>query len=238
MVGEKTKKAGASRARENLRLLATLRRAELLRLMSRTFGFRDLESTETWRLFGFLIGNAIAIFPPGKFTVPGRKLPGKWPAATLEIALGRRDDGLIPYLKEIERTCGAKRRGEIEDAIISGLKRAIGWTVKRRRLITADRAAALLNVHQIERERSNIRTIGAVDQTKNARLAKTKDTKRQRDRDRAAAKRRAAGAIPRDQYESQSATAQAREIGVSRRTLYRLRKNSNAKDDTGPSPHS
>lgn len=85
----------------------------------------------------------------------------------------------------------------------------------------ADALAWRLRLTREERTMLGITTIGAIDMAKAAR------TKRRRDRDRArkAAKRKAAGAIPRSQYEAGSVEKTRPWIteGISRRTWYRQR---------------
>lgn len=85
----------------------------------------------------------------------------------------------------------------------------------------ADALAWRLRLTREERRMLGITTIGAIDEGKAAR------TKRRRDMDRArkAAQRKAAGAVPRGQYEGGSiANARPWEAeGISRRTWYRRR---------------
>lgn len=85
----------------------------------------------------------------------------------------------------------------------------------------ADALAWRLRLTREQRTMLGITTIGAIDMAKAAR------TKRRRDRDRArkAAKRQAAGVVPRRQYEATSAEQTKPWIaaGISRRTWYRWR---------------
>lgn len=85
----------------------------------------------------------------------------------------------------------------------------------------ADKLAWKLKVTATEREELGLRTIGAIDQTKQQRAAIAKTKRRERDLKR----RRAKGAIPRAQYEVASAnrTKPWQVAGVSRRTWYRAR---------------
>lgn len=86
------------------------------------------------------------------------------------------------------------------------------------RIWTADALAVALNVTATERTRLRLWTIGAIDESREQRLAKRKE----RDRARKEAKRRAAGAKPRAQFESQGSPWIALEI--SRRTWERRRR--------------
>jgi len=85
----------------------------------------------------------------------------------------------------------------------------------------ADKAAWKLRVTAAERDACRLRTIGAIDQTKEQRAQVAKQRKRERDQER----RRAQGAKPRAQYEI-TATATTKPWvaqGISRRTWYRRR---------------
>lgn len=106
-----------------------------------------------------------------------------------------------------------------QDKIISaGLLSARPWT--------ADQLAWRYRVTKEERTMLGLTTIGAIDQGKAARTKARKE----RDRQRKAAARRAAGIKPRPQFESQSVehTKPWLAQGISRRTWYRRR-------GTGPS---
>jgi hypothetical protein len=202
--------------------LARLRAAEIRRLFSRDFGFRNYELEAPWEEYGVFIANTIALFPAGRFYPPDRKVPDRWPDLTLETVIGRR--GPLDRLKLIEEMFGARRREEIESAIIKGMKRGQAWTLKRRCLISAEFVAKTLNVHMVERDASGIRNIGAVDCSKEKRAEYAKDRRRERDRLRIEGKRRANGAVPREQFLANSTAAEARRLNISKSTLYRLKK--------------
>jgi hypothetical protein len=83
----------------------------------------------------------------------------------------------------------------------------------------ADTLAKRLNLTEADRSRLGIRTIGAVDMSKEERKQRRKRAQRERDR----RNRKARGAKPRAEYEAGSAN-QTRpwcELGISRRTWYR-----------------
>jgi hypothetical protein len=94
----------------------------------------------------------------------------------------------------------------------------------------ADRLAARLNLHEAERRRLRITTIGAVDVDRAERVKR----RRERDRTVKAATRRTQGAKPRTNYEAHSIsrTKPWEALGISRRTWYRAGKPSAG---TGPS---
>jgi hypothetical protein len=94
----------------------------------------------------------------------------------------------------------------------------------------ADQLAWRYRVTKEERTMLGLTTIGAIDHAKAARTKR----RRQRDRQRKEAARRAAGAMPRKEYEttSLSRTKPWTEQGISRATWYRR----NAKTETDTSP--
>lgn len=83
----------------------------------------------------------------------------------------------------------------------------------------ADKLAWKLRVTAAERQELGLRTIGAIDQTKDQRA----DAAKERHRERARARRRTKGAKPRAEYEANSAnrTRPWEAAGMSRRTWYR-----------------
>lgn len=85
----------------------------------------------------------------------------------------------------------------------------------------ADALAWRLRLTREERTMLGITTIGAIDHAKAARTKRRRD----RDRERKAAQRKAAGAVPRQQYEANSITKTKPWIaeGISRATWYRRR---------------
>lgn len=85
----------------------------------------------------------------------------------------------------------------------------------------ADALAWRLRLTREERTMLGITTIGAIDHAKAARTKR----RRERDKERKAAKRKAAGAVPRGQYESASIEKSKPWLAlkISRRTWYRQR---------------
>ena len=94
-----------------------------------------------------------------------------------------------------------------------------------RRMQSADACARLLNVTLAERTALGLRTIGACDVTKAERAEIAKAAKRERDRERAAQRRNAAGRKDRESYEAESlqSTRPWVALGISRRTWFRRR---------------
>lgn len=103
--------------------------------------------------------------------------------------------------------------GEQRQVIADGIGKQRNWK--------ADALAWPLRLTKEERTMLGITTIGAIDHGKAARRKRRKD----RDRERKQAKRRAAGALPRDEYEAGSTEKRRpwEAEGVSRRTWYRRR---------------
>ena len=130
----------------------------------------------------------------------------------------------------------ARRQGDVPKAIRSYIELEAPWmTSKEVDIIIAkvlarplkwraDKLAQRLNLTEAERRRLDIRTIGAIDMTKQERREARKLRQRQRD----CARRRARGAKPRHQYEANS-ISRARPwlaLGISRATWYRQRETS------------
>lgn len=114
-------------------------------------------------------------------------------------------------------------RAESQTIITAGIASARAWT--------ADQLAWRYRVTREEREMLGLRTIGAIDQGKAARTQRRKH----RDRQRKANARRAAGMLPRSEYEG-AATERAKPWiaeGISRRTWYR-RRAAQSPNGTGP----
>jgi hypothetical protein len=104
--------------------------------------------------------------------------------------------------------------------------------------LRADTVAAMLGVTDEERTRLRLRTVGARDVPKAERKARAAAKKRERERARSEAKRREAGAMPREAYEAGSQSAEAARMGISRWTLRRLKRKSNATAcAAAPDPH-
>lgn len=93
----------------------------------------------------------------------------------------------------------------------------------RRKMIGADAVAKLLFVSMEERTALGLKTIGAFDVPKEERQKLAKETKRERDKNRQADKRKAEGRNDRASYEAASISAAKpwEAEGVSRRTWYR-----------------
>ncbi len=105
------------------------------------------------------------------------------------------------------------------------------------RLTPADDLGTSLRLSYADRTRFGIRTIGSHDANKAARQKLSRARKRERDRLRAAEKRKATGATPRAVYQAHSVskTKPWEQLGISRRTYYR--RMALAALGTGPSPH-
>ena len=103
--------------------------------------------------------------------------------------------------------------GEQRQVIADGIAQQRNWK--------ADALAWRLRLTKEQRTMLGITTIGAIDHGKAARKKRRKD----RDRERKEAKRRAAGVLPRDAYEAGSVekTKPWEVEGGSRRTWYRRR---------------
>jgi hypothetical protein len=101
-------------------------------------------------------------------------------------------------------------KGEAGDLTAKVLRKTLRWR--------ADKLALRLNLHEAERQRLHITTIGAVDVDKAERLARRRLRKQLRKQKR----RRAAGAKPRADYEANSLTRTKPWVaeGISRRTWY------------------
>ena len=81
---------------------------------------------------------------------------------------------------------------------------AIEQAEQRNGLATADKLAAILGLEYAERQELAIRTIGSIDKDKRQRTIERKERKREKDRIRKAIKRRARGAISREEYLAES----------------------------------
>ncbi|HWU63591.1 MAG TPA: hypothetical protein VN112_16350 [Ensifer sp.] len=95
----------------------------------------------------------------------------------------------------------------------------------REKMLGADAVAKMLFVTLAERTKLGLKTIGACDVSKDDRLKLSKQTKRERDRNRQRDKRAAQGRMDRASYEAASLTKLApwEEEGISRRTWERRR---------------
>jgi hypothetical protein len=121
--------------------------------------------------------------------------------------------------------------GQAADIVRSAL-------AKPPRLDADDRLGASLRLSYADRHRLNIRTIGSYNVDRKSRRKLAKDRRRERDRQRAAAKRKANGMKPRTEYEARSLskTKPWEQLGISRRTWERRRKEG-LTFDASVSPH-
>lgn len=113
---------------------------------------------------------------------------------------------------------------EVNDVIANGITNRRNWT--------ADQLAWRLRLMKEERTMLSITTIGAIDHPKAAR----KKRRKQRERERRVANRRAKGAIPRPEYEQRSLNrAKPWEAeGISRATWYRRKRETGPQSETTP----
>jgi hypothetical protein len=111
------------------------------------------------------------------------------------------------------------------------------------KLIADDVVGNSLRLCYADRDRLKIRTIGSVDADRATRKKLAKARRRERNRQRAAQKRRANGATPRAVYEanSLSKTKPWEEMGISRPSYYRRQKRAAMSEtvsgETSASPH-
>jgi hypothetical protein len=154
-------------------------------------------------------------------------------AATLWTILSQRgrpvlDDELPTRIREWLHRVGAPIFDNLEIHIAAELAK------RRDRLARADDLAEILDLKYADRQRLAVCTIGAVDVSKRERAAARKQRKRERDRIRAAIKRRKRGAVSREEYlaESLSRTRPWEREGISRSTWERRRR----RRDASPSP--
>jgi hypothetical protein len=155
-----------------------------------------------------------------------RLLGSRYRSSTLPDDDSGRDD-IEPVIHHLAALAQPKRRAqhwlelwapwltlaEQGQIITQGIDTARAWT--------ADQLAWRYRVTKEERTMLGLTTIGAIDYGKAARTKRRK----QRDRDRKAAARRAQGTKPRRQYEAASIERSKPWIaeGISRRTWYRRR---------------
>jgi len=108
--------------------------------------------------------------------------------------------------------CWGASDEEIEEAIIQA--------VERPRRYKTDTIAEHLGVDRQEREALGLKTIGAVDYLKRERAADARAAKLARDAERMREKRQAERTVDREAYIATSAAELARQLGISRKTLY------------------
>jgi hypothetical protein len=103
---------------------------------------------------------------------------------------------------------------------------AVEQAEQRKHLAPENRLAEILGLEYADRQRLAINTIGAIDKTKRERTIERKKRKREKDRIRAAIKRRARGAISREEWLSGNHLSRSRpweREGISKATWYRRR---------------
>jgi hypothetical protein len=105
---------------------------------------------------------------------------------------------------------------------IGHFREIVAHAMRQPAIEKADALAAMLHLTYAERQYLKITTIGSCDVSRTERQSLSKQKKRDRDRIRAAEKRRLAGARPRST--SLSATRPWDKDGISRRTWERRRK--------------
>lgn len=152
----------------------------------------------------------------------GSRIPD--PAGTDDVDLCLsypRAVALTPRTQDVESWC-AKWAPWIDAVTLAGLA---STGLNRRWMIKADAVAKLLMVTMAERTRLGLRTIGACDMPMVERKRQAKENKRERDRNRQADIRAAAGRKDRASYEADSlAKLRPWEAeGISRRTWERRR---------------
>jgi hypothetical protein len=96
-------------------------------------------------------------------------------------------------------------------------------------LYRADTLAAALGLLYVDRQRLAITTIGAIDVPAEER----QELRKERDKNRKRRARRKAGSVSREEYESNSVTAQAEAEGICTKTWYRRQKRHYAADGPG-----
>jgi hypothetical protein len=225
-----TLKIGASRVK--VKHGAAARRLGDLRRVIANGRAHDLSY---WRTLGFLSGNAFSLFKPGRYYEPGRKVPRRWPEATVENALGPKDSPARAAIDALVDRHGTYIRERILDAIAEGMRDGERWTLKHRCLVSDQEAARRLRVDSEEREELGLRLIGAVDMSPEGLELEGRRKKRERDRARKAAKRRADGA--KSHQFSKEKAQPWRVMGVSRATYFRRLKSANGQAETETSTH-
>jgi hypothetical protein len=136
--------------------------------------------------------------------------------------------------RNLEDRCGLPSSDDVLDRLavwaerwahftpVEHLRKMVALAMRRPILEKADALGALLSLTYADRQYLNITTIGACDVSKAERQSLSKQKKRDRDRIRAAEKRRLAGVRPR--ATSLSATRPWEADAISRRTWERRQK--------------
>ena len=129
-------------------------------------------------------------------------------ALHLKIPRGEGEPGLRRYMRRMAPWLGEDEAGRLLD-----------WVFAKQYRYGADKLAELFALTDDDRRRRGIRTIGAVDVPREARLARRRASKNARRK----AKRRASGMKSRAEYESASASRNRpwEAFGISRRTWER-----------------
>jgi hypothetical protein len=181
--------------------IGALRKSEIERLiLLRHGGSCDCDDGE---VYFYIVANCLAL--PTLVANVSRPNP-----ITLVYALLR---------KWAEKWVPRVASGKIDSVIARAIANPRRWR--------ADTAAKLLRLTMAERTAANIKTIGATDCDKAARAERRKQRKRDSQRARDEAKRRARGAKSRKEYIAKSVAALARANRISRSTYYRRAKAEN-----------
>ncbi|GLI93605.1 hypothetical protein [Methylocystis echinoides] len=188
-----------------------------------------------WEVFGFLCGNALSIFKAGRYFEKHWKVPRRWPEATVEAALGAKDSPARKAIEDIVDRHGAHMHEKIYAAIARGMNDGEGWTRRRHRLVSPHEAAKRFSVDYDEREELSLRTFGAADWSVEGLREDGRDRRREANKLRMRAKRRADGAAPREQSKEKMRPWVAK--GVSRATYYRQQNASNSQGETETCAH-
>jgi hypothetical protein len=162
---------------------------ELLRLAEHRLKHNEKELN--WHNLAYCWAVPVLMFPSGPYEiVRGKHAPhyqrkyfASWPDCTADALLGAIGVAHPPDW--------------VVEAVAAGIVKA-----RRRRakgFIAGDTAAKMLEVNRAERDLLQLRGIGAVDFLRPQRKAEAKERRRERDRVRKEAERRASGARPRSQ---------------------------------------
>lgn len=159
--------------------------------------------------FVFALASTLGSVPAGPYGIPRRQRFLRW------------------FGLDMEALCTAIDRAELGAFSTSELQTIIE-SVKRHnaahgpKLMSATATGELLAMTSAEREEFGIRQIEAVDEPRTDRIARQKQARQQRDRER---KRVQRGRLPRPVYESRSLSSQKPWLaeGISRRTWERRR---------------
>lgn len=159
--------------------------------------------------FVFALASTLGSVPAGPYGIPRRQRFLRWFGLDL--------DSLQQTIQRAE--LGSFSEGELE-TIITAVTRY--GTAQGQKLMSAPATGELLAMTSAEREEFGITQIEAVDEPRADRIARQKEARQQRDRER---KRVQRGRLPRPVYESRSLSSQKPWVaeGISRRTWERRR---------------